>query len=168
MDADVIIVGAGPVGLLLANLLGSCGVSTLVIEREIKRRPGSRAIGVSPPSLQILRQIGLDEKFVQNGIKGVRVSFHGTRAYLGSIKIRSLPTPYPYLLALPQATTESYLEGNLGNYPVVTVMRGWKCPGVENLLDHVRVHLQNVVDNTDTTLTAKFAVGCDGAHSCVR
>ena len=55
MNYDVIIVGAGPVGLLLANLLGANNIKTLVLEKNYKMNPGSRAIGISPPSLGILR-----------------------------------------------------------------------------------------------------------------
>src|SRR5215207_6209411 len=60
LECDVAIVGAGPVGLLLANLLGARGVRTLIIEKRREPQTSSMAIGITPPSLEILRCLGLD------------------------------------------------------------------------------------------------------------
>jgi 2-polyprenyl-6-methoxyphenol hydroxylase-like FAD-dependent oxidoreductase len=168
MDAEVIVVGAGPVGLLLANLLGRRGIKTTVVEKESQEHRGSRAIGVSPPSLKILRQIGLDEEFIQHGVKGVRVLFRGSRATLGALQIRRLPTRYPFLLALPQATTETLLENNLSQFPSVEVRRGWECRRVIDESDHVHVKIRATSNLLQESLCAKFACGCDGEKSVVR
>jgi 2-polyprenyl-6-methoxyphenol hydroxylase-like FAD-dependent oxidoreductase len=77
-DYEVIIVGAGPVGLLLANLLGQYRIKTLVIEQEIKRKEGLRAIGITPPSLQILSSLNLSYEFISRGMKNHQVFIHGS------------------------------------------------------------------------------------------
>ena len=63
LDCDVAIVGAGPVGLLLANLLGAQGVRTCLFDKRTEPQTSSMAIGITPPSLEILKRLGLDEVF---------------------------------------------------------------------------------------------------------
>ena len=61
--AEVVIVGGGPVGLLLANLLGLRGVKTVVLEQRTRMRRASMAMAGKPPSLEVLTPLGLDEVF---------------------------------------------------------------------------------------------------------
>src|SRR5687768_10929886 len=67
-ECDVAIVGAGPVGLLLANLLGARGVRTLVFDKRTEPQTSSMAIGITPPSLEIMKQLGLDDVFRDAGV----------------------------------------------------------------------------------------------------
>lgn len=68
VECDVAIVGAGPVGLLLANLLGARGVRTAVFDKRPSPGTGSMAIGITPPSLEILKRLALDEVFREAGV----------------------------------------------------------------------------------------------------
>ena len=65
-DFDVIIVGGGPVGLLLACLLKKLGLRLRVLEKRTQPIAHSAAIGITPPSLQILKKLGLTEEFINN------------------------------------------------------------------------------------------------------
>ena len=67
-DTDAIIIGAGPIGLMLANLLGAKGVRTRVFDLRAEPLENSMAIGVTPPSMEILRRLGLDETFHDAGV----------------------------------------------------------------------------------------------------
>ncbi len=129
----VVIVGAGPVGLLLANLLGLRGIRTTVLERSVSIPPGSRAIGVMPPSLEILNEAGLVAPFLTAGRTVRRAVVHGTGgAPLGTLQFARVHPDFPYVLAIPQVATLEILEANLTKYPCVTVQRGSDVVGVES------------------------------------
>ena len=66
--ADVALIGAGPVGLLLANLLAKRGIRVRVVEERNQALRNSMAIGITPPSLNILKELGLDRSFIARGI----------------------------------------------------------------------------------------------------
>src|SRR5512141_1619488 len=84
-DADILVVGAGPVGMLAALLSAQRGMSVLLLERSTVRQVQSRAIGITPPSLEIFRRIGLAEAFIERGV-AVRVAeIYGRRRRLGTI-----------------------------------------------------------------------------------
>ena len=66
-DCDVIVVGAGPVGLLLACLLGQARLRVVVLEKRTAPIPHSAAIGITPPSLHILAKLGMEGDFLAEG-----------------------------------------------------------------------------------------------------
>ena len=125
-DYEVIIVGAGPVGLMLGNLLGQRQVKTLVIEQEIKRKEGSRAIGITPPSLQILSSLSLAEEVIGRGVKNHQAFIRGSKNMLGKVIFTALPSAFPFVLSIPQETVETILEENLSKYSTVALLRGKK------------------------------------------
>ncbi len=113
MNYEIIIVGAGPIGLLLGNLLGSLNIKTLIIEKELKRRVDSKAIGITPPSIEIFKKLGLDEQFVNNGVKVKNVVVHGTKKIIGRVSFNNIKSDYPFILSMPQIETETILENNI-------------------------------------------------------
>ena len=107
-----IICGAGPVGLLCANLLGKRGVPVLIIDKLEKPVGWSRAIGVCPPSLDILADIQLDREFIEKGIHITTVGVHGGSGVsdlLGQVSFTEIKSAFPFMLAIPQITTEEIL-----------------------------------------------------------
>src|SRR5688572_28297789 len=108
-SCDVAIVGAGPVGLLLGCLLAQRGVEVRVLERLASLSSSSRAIGVHPPGLQCLREVGVAGALVQRGVRvqSGRVLCAG-RA-VGEIGFETLPPPFDFVLSVPQAETERLL-----------------------------------------------------------
>lgn len=158
-------VGAGPVGLCLAGLLGLLGVRTLVLERRRDTTRSSRAIGVTPPSLKILDVLSVADPLVAQGIPVYRAYVHGYRSPLGNITFRDLPGTYPFILSVPQAITESVLVERVAAIPAVTVSRGVSVSGVESDGDDsVVVRTDGGYDKT----RAAFVCGCDGPGSTVR
>ncbi|MCE9613426.1 MAG: FAD-dependent monooxygenase [Lentisphaerae bacterium] len=163
---EVLIAGGGPVGLLLANLLGQRGIRTLVVERRPQMGASSMAIGVTPPSLVILRQVGLDAACVAGGVAVERAVVHDRRRCLGDVTFGSLPAPYPFILCLPQADTTRILEEGLARFPSVTLRRGVALTGL-------RVQGEGVCATLDEGgvgrgVEARFLAGCDGHDSDVR
>ncbi len=165
----VIIVGAGPVGLLLANFMGLRGVRTLLIEKRTSTTDWSRAIGITPPSLKILRQVELETEFVRQGVKVCDAAVHDDRGQAGVLSFNDIPSRNRFILTLPQSKTMEILEKNLQRYPCVTLQRGTELISLQNEKRYVQTKAKNVVGgNRIETLKAKWLVGADGAQSTVR
>ncbi len=164
---DVIIVGAGPIGLLLAALLGRRGREVLVLEKKNKRTPGSNAIGITPPSLALLDSLGIAEELRAQGAPIRRVDVHGSRRVLGTVKFESLPPPFDFILAVPQSVTEATLEKHLLHYPTVRVEYGWEFRSLDQDAETVTAVFHDEAGNPRCE-RGQFLAGCDGVKSLVR
>src|SRR5210317_474878 len=122
-DYDVIIVGGGPVGLMLGNLLGKKNLNTLLIEKTAAPPAESMAIGVTPPSLDLFQTLGLDDVLVNRRVRVELAKVHEGRKLAGELSFQSINNPHPYSLAIPQATTINVLEENLLRCGSVTLCR---------------------------------------------
>ncbi len=167
-SAEVIMVGAGPVGLLLANLLGQAGIRSLVFDRRDRPLDHSMAIGVTPPSLEILRRLGLDGRFRAEGVPVQWAEVHEAGRRLGRMTFAHLRSPYPFFLSIPQARTVAILRENLERYPSVTVHEGWECVGLDPSAEQVTLGLREVGSGGWAEARASLVVGCDGYRSTVR
>ncbi len=168
MHHKVIIVGAGPVGLLLANLLGSKNIETLILEKELIRNPWSRAIGITPPSLEILRSLNLAHLFINNGIIGRAAIFFGSTVRLGTLKIKKIPSKFPFVLSVSQAITEKILESNLKKYSCITLLRGYKVSDIKLSSKGYVIECYNIQELKEITYSSEFICACDGEKSIIR
>jgi 2-polyprenyl-6-methoxyphenol hydroxylase-like FAD-dependent oxidoreductase len=167
VDTDVLVVGAGPVGLMAANELARRGVSTRIIDRSAHRSPHSQALVVHARTLEILDLAGLAEAFVRRGYPapGLNVGLGGSGGDV-AVDLQVVDSRYPFMLVLPQRETESILTDAL------------KCHGVEVewacALESVTQSQNSVVatvrrgDGGYERIHAQYLIGCDGAHSTVR
>src|SRR6185295_7484543 len=119
MDTDVLVVGAGPTGLMLANQLARRGVRTLIIDRHAAPSLQTRALGVQARTLEIYAYLSIVEKALELGKRatGANIWAQGQRAArvpLGDIG-RDL-SPYPFLLILGQDDNERLLGDALRNW----------------------------------------------------
>ena len=158
-DFDTIIVGGGPVGLLLACLLKKQGLRVRVLEKRTQPIPHSAAIGITPPSLHILDKLGLTSEFIDVGLKVRDCFVHGQSGQLGCMTFRDIPDEHRFILALPQVTTIAILQKHLGAEFIET---GCEVSEVRQSDDHC------VVRVGDRELTARHVVACDGSRSRVR
>lgn len=165
-SCDIAVVGAGPVGLLSANLLGAAGWRVRVVEQAVTPEAGSRAIGIMPPSLDILDRVGLAEPIVASGAKVTQAYVNSARRRLGGVCFDSLPGAFPFVLAVPQDRTEHHLAEGLARHDNVTVTRGGRALKTDETATGVRLLLDTGKD-TDT-LEASFVLACDGDKSTVR
>ncbi|PPL18855.1 hypothetical protein GY24_09100 [Microterricola pindariensis] len=162
---DVAVVGAGPVGLLLACLLVQRGLSVVVLEAREQGSEHSRAIGIHPPGLAVLAQLGLADAAISAGTPIFRGEAWCDGEVLGGLDISEAAGRYPFVLALPQRDTERLLRERLtelcdGRDPV---RRGARVVALSQRGDIVRVRLA-----AGAGLRARYAVGADGARSRVR
>jgi len=165
---QVVIAGAGPVGLLLGNLLGARGIRTLVIDKRLSGPEASMAIGLTPPSLALLHTLQLDRHFIAAGVRVDQAVVHGDRGQLGGISFRELPSPYPFILSLPQAETVRLLEGRLGDWPGAELRRGVEMVDLEQDADGVTAMLREGDAAQAHPVRCAFLIGADGGHSRVR
>jgi 2-polyprenyl-6-methoxyphenol hydroxylase-like FAD-dependent oxidoreductase len=159
---DVLIVGAGPVGLVLACLLGKQGRSVLVLEKKPARDSASNAIGVTPPSLALLGKLDVATELLQFGASIKRVHVHGQeRTILGEV---NFPEP---ILSVPQGVTEMVLEQRVRELSNVTLEYGWQFQSFDQDPEFLMALFQDASGNPRAE-RALFLVGCDGVHSKVR
>jgi 2-polyprenyl-6-methoxyphenol hydroxylase-like FAD-dependent oxidoreductase len=159
MRPSVAIVGAGPVGLLLALCAHREGLRPLVFERRPDRRGGSRAIGVHPPALELLDRLGLADRFLERGVAVRRGLAFGDSGPLGSIAFDRLPGRHRWVLSVPQEETESILMAALLERVPDALQWG---------LGVTDAHQDRVVTEDGTAVPVDAVVGCDGKHSVVR
>jgi 2-polyprenyl-6-methoxyphenol hydroxylase-like FAD-dependent oxidoreductase len=165
---DVLVVGGGPTGLALALQLSAHGVRYRVVDGQLDRVHESRALAVQPRTLEVLAPFGVAGEMVERGNPAVRVRLHAGRrsvpVALGDIGIAD--TAYPFLLFLPQSETERILADRLGRSGV-TVERGVRLVDADLAAPRPACRLRHLDGRTET-VTARYVVGCDGAHSTVR
>lgn len=167
-QTDVLVVGAGPTGLVLAASLAANGVSFRLIEREMTRNPHSRALVVQARSLELLDRFGLAEPLIERGRKGLGAALfvEGEQAALMSLgDIGIDDTAFPYMLFASQVQTEQVLDEHLDRIGVV-IERGLCLERFTQDEDGVTAVLQG--PEGERTVRCRYIVGCDGAHSVVR
>ncbi len=166
---DVIIVGAGPVGLLLACLLGAQGIRTLLVEQRSQPLAHSMAIGITPPSLQILQRLQLAQPLIQAGVKVRDCFIHGQSGPLGRVSFRDIDDPHRFVLSIPQAATMAMLKEKLAYFPTVKLQTGVKVQGVQQDRDRVELKCTSLeTGGPSFSLNARYVVACDGSRSRLR
>jgi 2-polyprenyl-6-methoxyphenol hydroxylase-like FAD-dependent oxidoreductase len=155
---DVIVVGAGPVGLLLAGDLAEAGVDVTVLERRDGRVSNlSRAFAVHARTLEELDARGLADQLVSTGATLGRLRLFERV----EVDLTTLPSRFPYLLITPQYNVEHLLLAR-AEKAGVTVVHNAEVTGVDQDGSGV------TVTTRDATYRAAYAVGADGYHSAVR
>lgn len=163
MRTHLLIVGAGPVGLLAANLAAAEGFGVTVLEARQEPRRTPRALGVTPPSLAILHTIvsrsgRLDDRLIAQGTTIQEARVWGIRSYLGSLDLSKLPEPHPFILSVSQVLTEEILRSALEDHGEQVELRyGQTVVDVREEADAITVQMED-----GTTATGAFALGCDG------
>lgn len=169
MDCDVLVVGAGPTGLMLANQLVRRGVRTMLIDRHAGPSLQTRALGVQARTLEIYAQLGVVQRALELGriATGVNLWADGQRTARVPIGEagREL-TPYPYILILGQDDNERILGDRLRKQGG-DVAWNTELTGLAQHADHVVATLKQP-DGSSRSVRAAWVAGCDGAHSAVR
>lgn len=155
---DVVVVGAGPTGLMLACELALGGVAVRVLEERIDIPNITRAFAVHARTLELLDARGMADELLTRGVPVYEVAPPGGTV----MNLRSLPTRFGMLLVVPQSGTESVLAARADEL-AVPIVRGAKVVGLTQDDSGVTLDLAD-----GQTLRTQYVVGCDGAHSTVR
>ena len=156
--SEVLVVGAGPTGLMLACELAMRGAAVRLLEERRDIPNITRAFGVHARTLELLDARGLADEIVQRGLPVTEVA----PAPGAVLNLKELPSRYPMVLMAPQSLTERVLTARAGKLGV-DILYGAQVVGLEQDNDGVSVRLAD-----GTTERAGYVVGCDGAHSTVR
>ena len=167
--SDVLVVGAGPTGLVLALWLAKLGVDVRIIDKTAEPGTTSRALAVQARTLELYSQLDLAGEVVARGHKDPAVNL-----WVRGKKAARLPfetvgeglTPYPFLHIFPQDQHERLLIERLATFGVA-VERSTELTGFEDAGDRVIARLRGP-DGTEETCEAAYIAGCDGARSVVR
>ncbi len=166
---EVLIVGAGPTGLMLANQLARHGLRALVIERNSGPSVRTKALGVQARTLEIYSWMGIAERAI-----GLGAQASGANLWVEGRKMARIPlgdmgrdlSPYPYLLILGQDDNERLL-GDALHSRGIDVQWNAELVALAQHPDHVTATIQTQ-DGHRETIRTNWVAGCDGAHSAVR
>ena len=167
-DPGVVIAGAGPVGLFLANLLGAHGVRCLLVERRTQRPQHSRAIGIMPPTLMKFRAVDLSDAVVAAGCRVQQAVVHDSDRVLGRVDFSALPRPYPFILSIPQHNLMRILEDRTVAQTTIEFRAGTELTGMEQDANGVTAELRDAETGTVHTVRTPFLAACDGAAGRIR
>jgi 2-polyprenyl-6-methoxyphenol hydroxylase-like FAD-dependent oxidoreductase len=165
---EVLVVGAGPVGLLVALLLGDAGFEVLVIEPRMEINAHSRAIGIHPPGLASLERAGLADMFEADGIQ-----VPGGWAYVNGVPVGRLdlsqnPGKWKFPMVMPQYKTEYLLEQAVLAHSSIRLLRGIELTHFEQHASEIECRLNEIAGEAFIPVRCHYLIGCDGKKSAVR
>jgi 2-polyprenyl-6-methoxyphenol hydroxylase-like FAD-dependent oxidoreductase len=169
MDTEVLIVGAGPTGLMLANQLARRGVLPLLIDRHAEPARETRALGVQARSMEIYAQLGILERALELGHKGTGANIWARGRRSARVPIGETgtgTTPYPYIFILGQDDNERIMGERLRALGGAIEWRT-ELLKLDQQPDRVVATLKQP-DGSTREVSAAWVAGCDGAHSAVR
>jgi 2-polyprenyl-6-methoxyphenol hydroxylase-like FAD-dependent oxidoreductase len=166
---DVLVVGAGPTGLMLANQLGRRGVRVTIIDRHSGPARESRAMAVHARTLEIYSKLGLADRALELGTPG-----NGANMWAGGRLRARIPftdmgkdlSAFPYVLMLGQDDNERIMGEHLRRWGL-SVQWNTELVALDQHADHVTATIKEV-DGGTRTITAAYVAGCDGSRSAVR
>jgi 2-polyprenyl-6-methoxyphenol hydroxylase-like FAD-dependent oxidoreductase len=161
----VLVVGAGPTGLLAAAELRRRGIDCMLIEAHNRALGWDRATVVHPRSLEIFEQLGIVEPLLKAGVKQRKATLHAGGEMLGEIDLSLCGSRYPFNIGISEEVTEAILAGYLASQGG-RVTRGTKLVDLDQDADGVRATVEHGGVRHD--IRADWVVGCDGYHSAVR
>lgn len=169
-DTDVLIVGAGPTGLMLACQLVRFGISFRIIDKEADLAKESRAIGIQAKSMEIFQNLGIVNEFLarSNSPKEGLLYFNSKLKFTLNFKDIQIPgTPFSKVYALPQSETELILIDHLKKAQVYVEHQTELVSFIQNT-DGIEADIKNTALNKNEKIQCRYLVGCDGAKSRVR
>ncbi len=169
MDTDVLVVGAGPTGLMLANQLVRRGVRTLTIDRHAGPSLETRALGVQARTLEIYSHLGIVDRALELGKRGTGGNIWADgqrRARVALSDAGEKVTPYPFLLVLGQDDNERIMGDHLRELGS-SIQWNTELVSLTQQSDSVTAVLK-LPDGSHRNILAAWVAGCDGARSAVR
>jgi 2-polyprenyl-6-methoxyphenol hydroxylase-like FAD-dependent oxidoreductase len=165
-NPSVLIAGAGPVGLTLANELVRHGVPVRIFDKNTERTDKSKALVLWSRTLELLDDAGYAQPFVAVGFAGHGARISNGKNVVASVTLDSVDSRFPYALMIPQSETERVLEEQLASRGV-KVERQTELMSFLDKGNAVEATLKKA-DGSSETVTTDWLAGCDGAHSAVR
>jgi 2-polyprenyl-6-methoxyphenol hydroxylase-like FAD-dependent oxidoreductase len=165
---DVLIVGAGPVGLMMACRLVMHDINFRIIDKSANFSPYSGALIVHAGTLELLRQLGISDAAVNQGtiLKSVYFSFFGRRPLRIDIShIGRRQSEFPFALMIEQGKTEKILSDFLTDHGII-IERESLLTDFTEYSDHVESYISN--NHAEEKITSSYLIAADGGHSFIR
>ena len=163
---NVLISGAGPVGLTMANELVRHGISVRIVDKSAERTDKSKALVLWSRTLELFDHAGYVAPFLAAGQQAHGAQMSNGKDVIARISLDDIDSPYPYALMIPQSDTERVLEEQLAKRGV-KVERTVALESFSDQGNQVEAVLRKASGESET-LAADWLIGCDGAHSTVR
>ncbi len=165
---SVVIVGAGPCGVILANLLGNFGVETMVVDREVDVLDYPRAVGIDDESLRTLESVGLADEATRDMIPNTALRYYSSDGHcFAHVKPTERPFGWPRRNNFLQPLFERTLRDGLRRFATVDTRYGWEFRGFTQDDEGVTVEVSDP-SAAPHTIRTRFLVGADGGRSTVR
>ena len=165
-NPKVLIAGAGPVGLTLANEMARHGVPVRIVDKAPAATDKSKALVLWSRTLELFDDAGYCQGFMPSGMQVHGAQISNGKEVVARVSLDSIDSRFPYALMIPQCDTERVLEERLLAHGI-KVERSVELVGFTDSGNAVEATLKKV-DGSSETLTADWLAGCDGAHSTVR
>lgn len=168
VDYDVVVVGAGPAGLTLANLLGTYGVKTLLIEQNKELIDYPRGVSMDDETFRVFQTVGLAEAVEKHTIPDQWIRYITKRGrQFASVEPRTREFGWPRRNSFIQPLVDKVLFEGLSRFPSVTVRMNEALVELSEVHDAV-LATTRTAEGEEQSIKAKFIVGCDGGRSTVR
>ena len=165
-NPKVLISGAGPVGLTLANELVRHGISVRIVDKSAARTDKSKALVLWSRTLELFDDAGYAKDFMSSGMQGHGAQISTGKKVVAKVSFDLVDSRFAYALLIAQSETERVLEERLAASGV-TVERSVELAGFTDKGSSVEATLARASGERET-VEADWLVGCDGAHSAVR
>lgn len=167
LECDVAIVGAGPAGATLANLLAGYGVSVVLMDREAGVVEEPRAVGIDDEALRTLQSFDMAEAVLENAVRNAPIRYYDSRGrILAHVAPSAQPYGWPRRNLFFQPNLERVLRSSLDRFPNVEFLTS--CEAVELCQDDSGVDLTAMHGGVQFALRARYLIGADGGKSFVR
>jgi 2-polyprenyl-6-methoxyphenol hydroxylase-like FAD-dependent oxidoreductase len=168
MKTDILVAGAGPVGLTMANEFARYGLSVRIIDKNSQRTDKSKALVLWARTLELLERLSPNatQKFIEAGLPTASVNILSGKETIGHADMSAVDSKYKFALMIAQSETERLLEEHLATLNVKTERETELIDFTQNA-DGVTYVLKHS-DGRQETGEASWLIGADGAHSIVR
>ena len=169
MDTDVLIVGGGPTGLMLANQLGRRAIRAMIVDRHSGPAQQTRAMAVHARTLEIYSKLGIAERALELGRRGNAANMWVEGKWAARIPLGDIGksvSPFPFVLMLGQDDNERIMGEQLRNWGMA-VQWNTELTGLSQDPGQVSATLKEP-DGSTRRIRAAYVAGCDGGHSAVR